>query len=53
LQGLAALGLERFVITGASFRSNREHARAADELLTRELLPALRESSVAGGNAPR
>src|SRR4051812_31929920 len=47
LRELAALGLERFVITGASFRSNREHARAADELLTGELLPALRESSAA------
>ena len=43
LHGLAALGLERFVITGASFRSDREHARTADQLLTQELLPALRE----------
>jgi 5,10-methylenetetrahydromethanopterin reductase len=45
LRALADLGLERFVITGASFRSDREHARTADELLTRELLPALREST--------
>ncbi len=42
LQELAALGVERFVITGASFRSNREHAREADELMTRELVPMLR-----------
>ena len=42
LQELTALGVERFVITGASFRSNREHAREADELMTRELLPMLR-----------
>ncbi len=42
LQALAALGVERFVITGASFRSNREHAREADELMTRELVPMLR-----------
>ena len=43
LRGLAELGIERFVITGASFRSDRAHARTAEELLTRELLPALRD----------
>jgi 5,10-methylenetetrahydromethanopterin reductase len=53
LRELAALGLERFVITGASFRSNREHARAADELITGELLPALRETTGAGSGAAR
>jgi len=42
---LAGLGLERFVITGASFRADRDHARTADELLTTELLPALREGA--------
>jgi 5,10-methylenetetrahydromethanopterin reductase len=42
LQGLAGLGVERFVITGASFRSDREHARTSEGLLTGELLPALR-----------
>jgi 5,10-methylenetetrahydromethanopterin reductase len=42
LHELAALGLERFVITGASFRSDREHARTAAELMTQELLPLLR-----------
>jgi 5,10-methylenetetrahydromethanopterin reductase len=42
LHELAALGVDRFVITGASFRSNREHAREADELMTRELVPRLR-----------
>jgi 5,10-methylenetetrahydromethanopterin reductase len=45
LRGLAALGLERFVITGASFRADREHARTSEQLLTRELLPALHERS--------
>jgi 5,10-methylenetetrahydromethanopterin reductase len=45
LRGLAGLGLERFVITGASFRADREHARTAGRLLTEELLPALRESA--------
>jgi 5,10-methylenetetrahydromethanopterin reductase len=45
LRGLAGLGIERFVITGASFRSDREHARTSEQLLTQELLPALRESS--------
>ncbi|MDQ1435892.1 MAG: 5,10-methylenetetrahydromethanopterin reductase [Actinomycetota bacterium] len=43
LRSLAALGLDRFVITGASFRADRDHARTADQLLNRELLPALRE----------
>jgi 5,10-methylenetetrahydromethanopterin reductase len=45
LHELAALGIDRFVITGASFRSNREHAREADELMTRELLPMMRDSA--------
>jgi 5,10-methylenetetrahydromethanopterin reductase len=39
---LAALGLDRFVITGASFRSDGEHRATSEQLLTRELLPALR-----------
>jgi len=47
LRALAALGLGRFVITGAAFRSDREHARTAAELITRELLPALRTGSTA------
>jgi 5,10-methylenetetrahydromethanopterin reductase len=45
LRVLADLGIERFVITGASFRSDREHARTSERLLTQELLPALRERS--------
>ena len=45
LQELTDLGLERFVITGASFRADREHVRTSEQLLTRELLPALRERS--------
>jgi 5,10-methylenetetrahydromethanopterin reductase len=45
LRGLAELGIARFVITGASFRSDREHARTSEELLTRELLPSLKESA--------
>jgi 5,10-methylenetetrahydromethanopterin reductase len=43
LRGLAEMGIERFVVTGASFRSDREHARTSEQLLTGELLPALRE----------
>jgi 5,10-methylenetetrahydromethanopterin reductase len=43
LRGLADLGLDRFVITGASFRADRGDARIADQLLTKELLPALRD----------
>jgi 5,10-methylenetetrahydromethanopterin reductase len=42
LYELAGLGLERFVITGASFRADRDHVRTSEELLTGELLPALR-----------
>jgi len=45
LRDLAGLGLDRFVITGASFRADREHARTAEQLLTQELLPALREGN--------
>jgi 5,10-methylenetetrahydromethanopterin reductase len=45
LHGLADLGLTRFVITGPSFRSDREHARTAGELLRNELLPMLREGA--------
>jgi 5,10-methylenetetrahydromethanopterin reductase len=43
LRALADLGLERFVITGASFRADPEHARVSQQLLEGELLPALRE----------
>lgn len=45
LRALAELGIERFVITGASFGADREQARAADHLLTGEVLPALREGA--------
>ncbi len=45
LRALAGLGLERFVITGAGFGADREHARTADQLLTREVLPAVREGA--------
>ena len=45
LRDLAGLGLERFVITGASFRSDAEHRRTSEQLLTGELLPRLRERS--------
>jgi alkanesulfonate monooxygenase SsuD/methylene tetrahydromethanopterin reductase-like flavin-dependent oxidoreductase (luciferase family) len=45
LQELAGLGLERFVITGASFGADRDHRTTSEQLMTRELLPALRETS--------
>ena len=45
LHALADLGLERFVITGASFGASSEDARVSQQLLERELLPALREGS--------
>jgi 5,10-methylenetetrahydromethanopterin reductase len=46
LRELHALGVDRFVITGPSFRSDREHATTAGRLLGEEVLPALR----AGGS---
>lgn len=42
IEGLAALGIERFVLTGPSFGGDRDEARLANRLLTRELLPALK-----------
>ncbi|HET9730323.1 MAG TPA: LLM class flavin-dependent oxidoreductase [Acidimicrobiia bacterium] len=43
LRELVSLGIERFVITGASFGSRREDAMASAELFTREVIPALRD----------
>jgi 5,10-methylenetetrahydromethanopterin reductase len=37
------LGIDRFVVTGASFGADRDDARTSHQLLTRELLPELRE----------
>ena len=42
LQGLAALGLERFILTGASFGADPAEAKRSSQLLVREVLPALR-----------
>ena len=47
LRELAALGLERFVITGASFRADRDaRAHIAEQLLTGELLPDTARASI-------
>lgn len=43
LGGLAALGVDRFVVTGPGFGADRDHARTATRLLTTELIPLLRE----------
>jgi 5,10-methylenetetrahydromethanopterin reductase len=48
LAELAALGLERFVITGAAFGADPQAARTASELTVSEVLPALRAN---GGGA--
>jgi 5,10-methylenetetrahydromethanopterin reductase len=45
LRGLADLGLERFVVTGASFGADRDQRQVSEQLLTGELLPMLRERS--------
>jgi 5,10-methylenetetrahydromethanopterin reductase len=45
LRALVHLGVERFVITGATFGADQDNARAADQLVTREVLPALREGA--------
>jgi 5,10-methylenetetrahydromethanopterin reductase len=47
LVDLAGLGIERFVVTGASFGANRDDARTSHRLLTDELLPELRERAPA------
>jgi 5,10-methylenetetrahydromethanopterin reductase len=41
LGGLAALGIERFVVTGPTFAADRAAARLAERLLTTEVLPAV------------
>jgi 5,10-methylenetetrahydromethanopterin reductase len=43
LCGLADLGVDRFVITGAAFGADRDHARTAARLVADELIPELRE----------
>ncbi|MET1001958.1 MAG: LLM class flavin-dependent oxidoreductase [Acidimicrobiia bacterium] len=43
IQRLAEMGVDRFVLTGASFGSDREHARTAEQLMVNEVMPALRE----------
>jgi 5,10-methylenetetrahydromethanopterin reductase len=45
LRGLAALGIERFVVTGPGFGADRDDARTAGRLLVGELLPALRQEA--------
>jgi 5,10-methylenetetrahydromethanopterin reductase len=45
LRGLVDLGIERFVITGASFGADRDDARVAEGLVVDEVLPALREGA--------
>jgi 5,10-methylenetetrahydromethanopterin reductase len=42
LLGLADLGIERFVVTGPSFGARGEHRRTADQLVTKEVVPAVR-----------
>ena len=42
LTELAGLGLERFVLTGATFGADRDAARTAERLVTDEVLPGAR-----------
>jgi 5,10-methylenetetrahydromethanopterin reductase len=44
LTELAGLGIERFVVTGATLGADRDDARAAAERFTTDVMPALRES---------
>lgn len=46
LLDLAALGVDRFVVTGPGFGADRDDARAAARLVATELLPLLRERAV-------
>lgn len=41
LHELAALGVDRFVVTGPGFGADRDDARTANELLIREILPTV------------
>jgi 5,10-methylenetetrahydromethanopterin reductase len=41
IQQLAALGIDRFVVTGPGLGTPRDHARTANQLLAGEVLPAL------------
>ncbi|HEX6419339.1 MAG TPA: LLM class flavin-dependent oxidoreductase [Acidimicrobiales bacterium] len=50
LRALAALGVERLVVTGATLGADREQARQAERLFTGEVIPALRERP--GGASP-
>jgi 5,10-methylenetetrahydromethanopterin reductase len=45
LRELAGLGIERFIVTGASFASRRDDATTSAQLVVNEVLPALRERS--------
>jgi 5,10-methylenetetrahydromethanopterin reductase len=47
---LADLGLDRFVITSASFGAGQDEARTAARLLVAEILPALHERTPARSN---
>jgi 5,10-methylenetetrahydromethanopterin reductase len=47
LTELAELGVERFVVTGASFGADRDHARTAAGLFASEVIPQLREAVAA------
>ncbi len=47
LRTLVGLGIDRFVITGATFGADRDDARTAYQLLTSEVLPAVREETKA------
>lgn len=53
LRGLADLGLDRFVLTGATFGADRDGARTAGRLLVAEVLPALRATGVTPDPPPR
>jgi alkanesulfonate monooxygenase SsuD/methylene tetrahydromethanopterin reductase-like flavin-dependent oxidoreductase (luciferase family) len=46
LRDLAALGIDRFVLTGPSFGGDREAGRLSARLVTHELLPMLGGSRV-------
>jgi 5,10-methylenetetrahydromethanopterin reductase len=45
---LADLGIERFVVTSTTFGAGRDDARTAEQLLTAEILPALRDRDRTG-----
>jgi 5,10-methylenetetrahydromethanopterin reductase len=45
LQGLAAIGVERFIVTGPGFGTPRDQVRTSNQLMRDEVFPAIKEAA--------